>query len=164
MESEHKMRIQNAQEALYIACEMEKNAIQLYERAGMLLREKGRQDESLYEHVQCMLCDERKHLKQFSTLFTGLEGDTERNLSLMAQSSGLLFEGGLMAAAREGALKSVVSMLEYAANAEEKAARTYRGFAEASADSEARDTLLCIADEEDKHLLALEEMRLSYKA
>ena len=41
------MEIRSQQEALFIACEMEKSAIQLYTRALMLLEQQGRADDPI---------------------------------------------------------------------------------------------------------------------
>lgn len=152
------MQVQNAQEALYIACEMEKSAIQLYQRALAVMEQQGRRDEPLYGYIDYMLRDERQHLQQFSSLFEGLDEETERLLTLSAISAEVLFKGGLMAAVREGALKDLSGMLRYAMVAEEKAAATYRAFANRSENPQAREMLLGIAGEEDKHLQTLKTM------
>ena len=43
------MQVATAQEALFMACEMESSAIQLYTRALSLMEQLGRQDEPLYD-------------------------------------------------------------------------------------------------------------------
>ena len=45
------MQVATAQEALFMACEMESSAIQLYTRALSLMEQLGRQDEPLYDHL-----------------------------------------------------------------------------------------------------------------
>ena len=52
------MQVATAQEALFMACEMESSAIQLYTRALSLMEQLGRQDEPLYDHLTLMLADE----------------------------------------------------------------------------------------------------------
>ena len=49
------MQVATAQEALFMACEMESSAIQLYTRALSLMEQLGRQDEPLYGHLALML-------------------------------------------------------------------------------------------------------------
>lgn len=56
------MQVATAQEALFMACEMESSAIQLYTRALSLMEQLGRQDEPLYDHLTLMLADEQEHL------------------------------------------------------------------------------------------------------
>ena len=53
------LHVQNAGEALYIACEMEKRAIRLYERALVVFA-----DGPCQEAIRAILHDERKHLQQ----------------------------------------------------------------------------------------------------
>ncbi len=62
------MQVATAQEALFMACEMESSAIQLYTRALSLMEQLGRQDEPLYDHLTLMLADEQEHLAQFRAL------------------------------------------------------------------------------------------------
>lgn len=149
------MQIRSAQEALFIASEMERRAVQLYERALSLLRDQGRQEEPLYAMLQRTQADERGHLAQFETLYGGLDETLERQLILSAVANGLLFEGGLMEAVRKGLLQDVPSMLRYAAQEEEGAAAAYRSFALQCRGAEAQQVLLAIAAEEDRHLQAL---------
>jgi rubrerythrin len=151
------MKIHSAQEALFVACEMERGAIQLYERSLLLLVETHREKEPLYAQLSCMLADEKQHLLQFRELYTGLNTTMEQQLTLAAVASSVLFEGGLMGAARKGLLKDERSMLAFAADAERTAAATYRAFAEQSDHPRASEMLTGIALEEDKHLNVLEE-------
>lgn len=146
------MQIQSIQEALFLAAEMERRAVQLYERALALLREHGRQEEPLYAMLQRTLADERDHLEEFLSLYGGMEEPLERQVILSAVSSGLLFEGGLMEAMRMGLLRDVPSMIHYAAQEEERAAAAYRNFALQCRDETAGQILLAIAFEEDRHL------------
>lgn len=150
------MQIRTEQEALYIACEMESTAVQLYTRALQVMQQLGREKEELYRHIEDMLRDEQGHLAHFRSLYTGLEAEDEQRLALAAVAEGVLFEGGLMGAARKGLLKDVRSMLTLAADAERTSVQKYREFALAAQSEEARQALLQIAAEEDNHLLELE--------
>ena len=53
------MEIRSQQEALFIACEMEKSAIQLYTRALMLLEQQGRADDPIAVQIRQTCEDER---------------------------------------------------------------------------------------------------------
>ena len=151
------MQVRSTQEALFIACEMERGAVQLYERALMLIGNLGRDKEPLRAQLAYMLADEKQHLAQFQELYTGLDGELERQLTLAAVATSVLFEGGLMGAVREGLLKDERSMLAFAANAEQTAATTYRAFAAQCDDARTAEMLNVIALEEDKHLRSLRE-------
>lgn len=151
------MKIQSAQEALFVACQMERGAIQLYERSLLLLNGLQRGQNTLRAQLASMLADEKQHLLQFQELYTGLDTAMENRLALSAVASSVLFEGGLMGAVRKGLLKDERSMLRFAADAEETAAATYRSFAEQSDDPHAAEMLTGIALEEDKHLKTLRE-------
>lgn len=150
------MIVRSEQEALYVACEMESTAVQLYTRALALLEQLGRKGEPLYAGIQEMLATEQAHLRSFRALYHGLDEANEQQLSLAAIGEGVLFEGGLMGAARQGLLKDVDSMLALAINAERTSAQKYREFAAATHSEEARAALLRIAAEEDGHLTELE--------
>ena len=152
------MRVTTEQEAMYIACAMESSAVQLYERAMQVLEGQGRQEEALYRSVAAMRIEEMSHLQRFRALYTGLDVEVEKQLTLDAVADGILFEGGLMGAARAGLLKDVDSMLRYAASCEAASVQKYREFA-ADADEEAREALLDIAAEEERHLAELTEQR-----
>ena len=151
------MQIHTEQEALYIACEMESTAVQLYSRALQVMQQLGREKEELYSHIQEMLQDEQGHLYRFRSLYQGLDAGDEQRLTLAAVGEGVLFEGGLMGAVRAGLLKDTQSMLDVAAQSERASARKYREFAEQAQTEEARRTLKMIALEEDSHLRDLEE-------
>lgn len=150
------MQIRSEQEALYVACEMEASAVQLYARALHLLKEQGRENDRIYYQVSFMHSDEQEHLRQFRALYQGLEATEEQRLTLAAVAEGILFEGGLMGAVRQGLLTDVPSMLSYALQAEIASAKKYREFASTATDENARSTLLLIAAEEDKHQRDLE--------
>ncbi|MBR6569724.1 MAG: ferritin-like domain-containing protein [Clostridia bacterium] len=150
------MVVRSEQEALFIACEMESTAVQLYSRALALMEQQDRQGDPLYAGIQEMLEDEKGHLRRFRSLYQGLDAADEQQLTLSAVGEGVLFEGGLMGAARRGLLKDVPSMLKLAINAEKTSIRKYREFAEAAQTEEARSALLRIAEEESGHLMELE--------
>ncbi len=151
------MQVRTTQEALFIACEMERGAVQLYERALMLLKSQGRDNDPLRAQISSMLADEKQHLSQFMELYTGLDSEAERALTLGAVASDILYPGGLMGAVRQGLLSDEKGMLAFAAGAEDTAAKTYRAFAAQSEDPRAAEMLLGIALEEDKHLRSLRE-------
>lgn len=146
------MRILNEQEALYIACQMEAGAVQLYQRALFLMEQLGRCQEPLYQSLMQMHTDESEHLCQFRSLYGGLDASVERELELAAIAEGLLFEGGMMGASRQGLLKDVDSMMKLASDAEAASAARYREFAACAQSPDAKNALLMIAAQEDKHL------------
>ena len=150
------MQVRTEQEALFIACEMESTAVQLYTRALQVMQQLGREKEALYQRIQEMLEDEQVHLRRFKSLYQGLDASDEQRLTLAAVGEGVLFEGGLMGAARQGLLKDVDSMLALAIKAEQTSIRKYREFASQAETEEARTALMMIASEEDCHLLELE--------
>jgi rubrerythrin len=151
------MKIQSAQEALFIACEMERGAIQLYERALMLLGSLHRDRESLRSQLSSMLADEKQHLLQFQELYTGLDTTLEKQLAFSAAAADILFPGGLMSAVRQGLLTDEQALFNFAIAAERTASATYRAFAKQCEDPRAAEMLEGIALEEDKHLRALTE-------
>lgn len=153
------MQVRTEQEALFIACEMESMAVQLYTRALQVMQQMGREGEPLYARICEMLEDEQGHLRRFRSLYKGMEEGDEHQLALAAVGEGVLFDGGLMGAARQGLLKDVESMLELAIRSEQLSAQKYREFAKCAASEEARQALMMIADEEDGHLIELEASR-----
>jgi len=150
------MHVTTEQEAMYIACAMESSAVQLYGRAMQVLENQGRQQEAIYRSVAAMRLEEMSHLERFRSLYTGLDAQVENQLMLDAVADGILFEGGLMGAARAGLLKDVDSMLRYAAECEAASVRKYREFAR-NASGDAQAALLAIAEEEQRHLAELTE-------
>ena len=150
------MVVRSEQEAMFVACEMESTAVQLYTRALALLEQQERKADPLYKSIQEMLEEEKGHLRRFRSLYRGMEEADEQQLLLAAVGEGVLFEGGLMGAARRGLLKDVESMLNLAIEAERTSICKYREFAEHAQSEEARDALLMIANEESCHLLELE--------
>ena len=84
------MQVRGAGEALFIACEMEKHAIRLYERALTVFA-----DSSCREAVRAILTDERNHLARFSEMGGETPG-FERARLLSAQATGMLFSGAMV--------------------------------------------------------------------
>lgn len=152
------MVVRSEQEAMFVACEMESTAVQLYTRALAVLEQQERTADPLYKSIQEMLEEEKGHLRRFRSLYQGLGEADEQQLTLSAVGEGVLFEGGLMGAARRGLLKDVPSMLRQAINAERTSVRKYREFAECAQTEEARSALLMIAEEESGHLVELEAL------
>ena len=138
------MNIHDAGEALYIAIEMEKRAIKLYERALTVFGE-GPCKEALASILQ----DEKGHLASFRALGAKEPGFEQAQL-LSAQASELLFSGGLMEAQRKGAFQSVKSLYSYAAVQEAEAIERYGSFA-AQLDGGAAEAFRAIAEEEKQH-------------
>ena len=138
--------IKNAREALYIACEMERRAVKMYQRGGMVC-----------PHMKDVLAqyelEERSHLERFTQMGEALGGaaPVEDQILLNAQAAQVIFAGGLMEAKRENAFDDMASFLAYAAGQEAQAIETYRQFAELSDSAEAREMFLAIASEETVH-------------
>lgn len=142
----------SAQEALFIAVEMEKRAISFYERAEMVFA-----DAELTKTISKLRQDERAHLARFEALLGDKQDIDEEKMLLSAEADGLLFKGGLMEAARKGAFQSKEQLIAYAASQEEGAIRGYKAFAELS-QGEAKSAFLAIVAEEERHLRALRQM------
>ena len=151
------MDIHDAGEALYIACQMEKRAIRLYERALALFADGACQDA-----VRSILAEEKNHLDQFSRM--GAETpDFERAQLLSAKAAEVLFSGGLVEAQRKGAFESVRGLYAYATKEEEEAVRQYTAFASSLAGS-AASAFSAIALEEKQHLKKLNALLAQAKA
>lgn len=145
------MDIRGAGEALYIACEMEKRAIRLYERAMDVFA-----DGSCQGAIRAILGDERNHLRQFEDMGAAMP-DFERARLLSAQASRVLFSGGLMEAQRKGAFSSPSRLYAYAAAEEKQAAACYGDFA-ARLSGDAARAFAAVALEEGRHLARLHEL------
>lgn len=147
--------VKTAAEALFIAAEMERRAISLYERALMLFSAAVHKGQ-----IEFILSEERKHLGQFESLQqdqAALDGDT---LLLSAYAAGILHPGGLSQAVRSGAFASGHSLLEYAARQEQLAIEWYQRFLPLCPPP-ARQAFETIIAEEQKHWQALNQMRES---
>ena len=145
------MEIRDAGEAAFIACEMEKRAIRLYERALALFA-----DGPCQEAIRAILSDERNHLYQFSQMGESAAG-FERAQMLSAQAGRVLFPGGLVEAQRKGAFDSVQALYAYAAKEEHDAVQAYTRFSESLSGS-ASAAFAAIALEEQRHLHKLNSL------
>ena len=143
--------VKDAGEALFIACEMEKRAIRLYERALSVFA-----DSPCQAAISAILSDERNHLCQFSQMGASAAG-FERAQLLSAQAGQVLFPGGLVEAQRKGAFDSVRALYAFAAEEEWGAIQAYTGFAE-SLEGGASAAFSAIALEEKQHLNRLREL------
>jgi len=145
------VQIHSATDALYIASEMEKRAVKLYERAISVWP-----NAEMAQAIRSMLSDEKQHLAHFTAMLGDHLPDSADALLLSAYAGGILFEGGLHAAARVGAFDSPQALLRYAAEQEQIAVDCYSRFAEKCPNaSEAQQAFLKIAQEEALHLNAL---------
>ncbi len=147
------LQVKNEQEALFLACEMERRAIRVYERGLVIC-----QDPAIKALLARLHDDEKVHLSKFSRMGgCSLEAtDREQQLLLKSYAAQVLFPGGLMQVHREGALSSLHSLLAFARDSEETAVDCYREFSSSCERAEARDMFLAIAGEEQTHLAALE--------
>ena len=148
------LQVKNEQEALFLACEMERRAVRVYERGLTIC-----QDPAIKALLARLHDDERMHLAKFARMggCSPEATDQERQLLLKSYAAQVLFPGGLMQAQREGALLSLPSLLKFARDSEETAVRCYGEFASSCEKKEARDMFLTIASEEQGHLDVLEE-------
>ena len=142
------MEIRDAGEALYLACEMEKRAIRLYERALMVFS-----DGPCQESISAILSDERNHLALFSAMGAEAPG-FERGQMLAAQAADVLFSGGLVEAQRKGAFASPEALFTYAAQEEAGAVERYSQFA-AQLKGSAGEAFAAISLEEKQHYAKL---------
>jgi len=145
------MHVRDAGEALYIACEMEKRAIRLYERALAVFA-----DGPCQEAIRAILADECHHLEQFTQMGAAAPG-FERAQMLSAQASRVLFSGGLTEAHRKGAFESEAALYAYAAQEEKEAIVCYGDFA-AALEGPAAQAFALIQMEEKQHLVKLNGM------
>jgi len=148
------LQIKSEQEALYIACEMERRAIRVYERGLMLCH-----DPALKAMLNQLHGDETMHLAKFAKMGNAsIEAtDQEQQILLQSYAAQILFPGGLMQAQREGAFSSLEALLAFARDSEATAVCCYEEFAQNCEREEARDAFLAIAREEQTHLEAIEE-------
>lgn len=139
-----------AAEALHLACQMERRALSLYERAALVFKMPA---------IQKVLAELIKQEEEHRTTFERLASQEtpvpfERQNELLAQVGDLLFVGGLTGAVREGAFDSAVSLLRFALDEEERAALRYREFAKLT-QGRVQETFLQIARQEDGHVKQL---------
>lgn len=148
------LQVKSEQEALFLACEMERRAIRVYERGVMISH-----DPAIKTLLQKFHEDEKVHLMKFSKMGNCSPeiNDQEQQLLLKSYAAQVLFPGGLMQAQREGALSSLKSLLAFSRDGEETAVKTYNEFASSCRQADARDMFLAIAQEEQGHLAVLNE-------
>lgn len=138
-------------EAFFVAAEMERRAVRLYERASALFS--GTPCAAL---IRDILSQEREHLTRFSSFLAESGYDVNDPALLSAQSARVIFSGGLVEAHRLGAFESEASLLRYAMDQERGAIETYERFAALLAEGDGRAPAFTkIAEEEKKHLSAL---------
>ena len=147
------MRVENEREALLIACEMERRAVRLYERAALLFA-----DGELHAPLARFAAEEREHLLRFSSMGDASAAREEQSLLLSAQAAQILFPGGLTGAQREGAFDSPVALAAYAVEQEKNAVACYQSFAGQCESVAAREMFLSIAQEETAHVDAFERI------
>ena len=140
------MKVNNPTEAFFIAAEMERRAIRMYELMDLLVD----QDETR-NMLRDLLKDERTHLERFTSWLNGQIPACEDALILSAEAAGILFPGGLTEALRHSAAGSAEAMRLYAIEQEKVAVNTYLLFA-SQCTGDAKQAFLCIADEEQQHL------------
>ena len=153
MQQNQSMAVCTAEEAMFVACQMEESAIALYQRALLLC------PEGLRDTVTAILQEEQKHLCRFRSLSSQLEAKVERAVWLSTFAGQLLYPGGLLGAARDGLLNDPQSFLQLAASAEATSVQKYQEFAKL-AQGPVKDTLLMIAAEEQQHLQDLKRWQL----
>lgn len=145
--------IKSAGDALFIACEMEKRAVKLYERAALIWS-----DGDTAAAIADMLRQELEHLRRFGAMLSNHAPAQPEALVLSAQAAGILYDEGLHGAARDGAFESAAALLRYAAQQEALAVNCYTSFAAQCADyPAAQQAFLSIVAEEQQHLAILEK-------
>ena len=148
------MVVKNQQEALSVACEMERRAIRTYERALMIASAP-----EVTQGIRDILKDEREHLRIFSAMKEACCPDyqPEERLLFAALGADVLFPGGVMEMQRAQSLTSLRGLYTFARDSEADAVRKYSDFAERCTHPAAKEAFLSIAREEGTHLAALED-------
>lgn len=148
------MIVKDQREALCVACEMERRAIAVYERALTLAG-----SEEVRAGIRRILADEREHLRCFSGMRERCCacGAPEDRLLMAALGAEALFPGGVMELTRAQGLCSLEGLYTFARDSEAEAVRAYGEFANKCADPAVREAFLDIAREEGAHLAALED-------
>lgn len=148
------MIVKDQREALCVACEMERRAIAVYERALTLAA-----SEEVKAGIRQILEDEREHLRRFSAMKTQccVDYDAEERLLIAAIGAEALFPGGVMEMRRANGLTSLTGLYTFARDSEADAVRAYGSFADKCADPQVRQAFQAIAREEGTHLAALED-------
>ena len=143
-------------QGLWIALEMEKRGLSLYNRAQRIVS-----DPSLLRMLYELEQDEKRHYQQFSKMAAGFDFNVmtkDEGELLLAQASTFFFPGGLMQAAMGGALSSALSLLNEAITAEKDSIAFYTRLLEHSEET-SKAVLQTIFDEEQGHLDTLTERR-----
>ena len=121
------MIVKDQREALCVACEMERRAIGIYQRA-LTLTDKP----EVRAGIQEILKDEREHLRRFSQVreqYCGIT-DAEERLLIAAMGAEALFPGGVMEMRRANSLDSLKNLYTFARDSEADAVRAYGEFAD----------------------------------
>lgn len=139
------MQAKNAGEALYLASEMERRAVRLYERALLVFDRPDCQ-----AAIRQILCEEKQHLARFEAMGAQAPG-FEEGQALAAKASEVLFAGGLVEAQRKGAFESARALFAYAMEQESQAIACYDAFAR-QFPGETGAAFAAIAQEEQTHL------------
>ena len=154
------LQVKSEQEALFLACEMERRAVRMYERGLMLC-----QDPAMMALLQKFRDDEKTHLNRFSQMGSAApeSRDQEQQILLKSYAAQILFPGGLMQAQREGALQDIRSLLHFARDSEETAVKSYQEFSASCESAEAKEAFIAIAAEEKTHLHDIQRQLDTYK-
>ena len=145
------MIVKNECQALCVAMEMERRAIQVYERALMLAK-----DPEVVAGIKEILEDEKEHLQRFGEMKANYPvPEEEERLLISSMAAEVLFTGGVMEMKREQALTTLRGLYQYAADSEADAVRTYAEFAQKCADPAVHDVFMEIVREESTHLVDL---------
>ncbi|HHU01881.1 MAG TPA: DUF2202 domain-containing protein [Christensenellaceae bacterium] len=148
-----KLKVQSAGDAFFVAINMEKRAIRMYERMLDIIK-----DEDILEVVKNILAEERQHLCTFSAWLDDSDGISENRQLLKLQAENIIFPGGLVELVRKGGAESQAELIKYAAEQEIFAMEHYEEFAKLC-EGEAKDAFLAIALEEKEHLDTLLNMK-----
>jgi len=148
-----KLNVKSAGDAFFVAMNMEKRAIRIYERMLEIV-----DDEGIKETINTILAEEREHLCTFCSWLDDSNGISENRRLLELQAEEILFPGGLMELVRKGGAESQEALIEYAAEQEILAMEYYEEFAKLC-EGEAKDAFLAIALEEKEHLDTLMAMK-----
>ena len=143
-------------QGLWIALEMERRGLSLYNRAQRVVS-----DPTLLRVLYELEQDEKKHYQQFSKMavpFDFASMTKEEGELLLGQAATFFFPGGLMQAAMGGALESALSLLNEAITAEKDSIAFYTRLMEHSGEA-SRPILQTIINEEQGHLEELTERR-----
>ena len=146
-----KLKVQSAGDAFFVAINMEKRAIRMYERMLDIIK-----DEDILEVVKNILAEERQHLCTFSAWLDDSDGISE-NRQLLKPGGGYNIPGGLWSLLeRAGGIAS--GAYKICSRAGDIWQEHYEEFAKLC-EGEAKDAFLAIALEEKEHLDTLLNMK-----